>query len=165
LILKMLEVIDKYFGWIERKILITIPLLLTILTIFAVINRFIFRYSMSWYEEIAIFFYMIIVYWGSSRVSKDDGHFTVDFLKEKLEGKALFYSEIIIYAVCLLIALLGLYFGIKMSLIVTMKTVSLKIPKSIIIFTTLTLGFFGMSLRYLCKILEKLKEYNKKAGN
>lgn len=165
MLLRVLEVIDKHFEWIESRILIIIPLLLTVLTIFAVFNRFILKFSMSWYEEIAIFFYMVIVYWGSSRASKDDTHFAVDFLKEKLRGKFLLYSEIIIWAVCLLITLLGVYFGIKMSLIVTMKTVSLRIPKSVIIFMTLTIGFFGMSLRYLYKIVKKLKENNEKVGN
>ena len=86
MLLRVLEVIDKHFEWIESRILIIIPLLLTVLTIFAVFNRFILKFSMSWYEEIAIFFYMVIVYWGSSRASKDDTHFAVDFLKEKLRG-------------------------------------------------------------------------------
>ena len=157
MLLRALKAINKHFEWIEEKVLIIIPFLLTILTIVAVFNRFLFRFSMSWYEEIALFFYMLIVYWGSSRASRDDTHFAVDFLKEKLRGKSLNYSEIIVWTVCLLITWLGVYFGIKMSLIVTMKTVSLKIPKSIIIFTTLTMGFFGMSLRYLYKIINKLK--------
>lgn len=168
MLLRILTRIDRYFEWMENKILIIIPLLLTILCIFAVFNRYLFGMSMSWYEEISIFFYMLIVYWGSSKASNDETHFTLNFLKDKLKGKSLAYSKIIIWAICLLVTLLGVYFGIKMSLIITMKTVSLKIPKSIIIASTLMMGFFGMSLRYSIKIINELKyikENSEKVGN
>jgi hypothetical protein len=38
-----------------------------------------------------------------------------------------------------------------------MKTVSLKIPNSIILFSTIAMGFIGMSVRYLYKIINRIK--------
>ena len=44
-----------------------------------------------------------------------------------------------------------------MRMITTMKTVSLRIPNSIILFTTIAMGFLGMSIKYLYKIIKLIK--------
>src|SRR5680860_1815854 len=119
-----------------------------IVSIIAVFNRYFLGYSMSWYEEISIYLFMILVYWGSSNAVGDETHYSVDIIIDKFKGKNRSYFKIFIWSVCLLVSLLGIYFGIKISLITTMKTVSLKIPNSIILLTTMVIAFTGMSLRY-----------------
>ena len=155
--LKILEKVVNYFTWIEDRMLTIVPLLLLIVSIFAVFNRYFFKYSMGWYEEISIYLFMLLVYWGSSKAARDESHYSVNIIIDKFKGKVRSYLIIIIWSVCLLISLLGVYFGIKMSLITTMKTVSLKIPNSIILFSTIAMGFIGMSIRYLYKIINRIK--------
>lgn len=155
--LKILEKVVNYFTWIEDRMLTITPLLLLIVSIFAVFNRYFFKYSMGWYEEISIYLFMLLVYWGASKAARDGSHYSVNIIIDKFKGKVRNYLIIIIWSVCLLISLLGVYFGIKMSLITTMKTVSLKIPNSIILFSTIAMGFIGMSLRYFYKIINRIK--------
>ena len=166
--LKILEKVVNYFTWIEDRMLTIVPLLLLIVSIFAVFNRYFFKYSMGWYEEISIYLFMLLVYWGTSKAARDESHYSVNIIIDKFKGKVRSYLIVIIWSVCLLISLLGVYFGIKMSLITTMKTVSLKIPNSIILFSTIAMGFIGMSVRYLYKIINKIKnskEDYKKEGS
>lgn len=158
--LKILEKISKYFSHLENVILNIAPLSLLLISIFAVFNRYFLKYSMGWYEEISIYLYMLLVYWGASKASKDNSHYSVSIILDKYQGKNRNYFEIIIWAFCLLISLLGVYFGMKMCLITTRKTVYLKIPTSIILFTTITMGFLGMSLKYLYKIIYRLTNRN-----
>ena len=165
--LKILGKIDNCFTWIEHKILIIIPLLLTLLTITSVFNRYFYFLikTISLNEEIAIYLFILLVYWGASNIAKDDKHLTVDLLKKKLKGKSRIYSEIIIYSISLLVSLCGVYFGIKMSLITNARTSVLRIPVSIILQSTMVVGFIGISLRYFIKmisILKSLKEDKKR---
>lgn len=159
--LKILEKFDKYFLWVENKILVIIPFLLTLLTISAVFNRYFIKRSMSWYEEIAIYSFMLLTYWGISNIARDDAHLSVDFLKSKFRGKSLIYLKIVIWSIASFVSLCGVYFGMRMSLITNMKTIALKIPYSIILFSTLVMSFFGMSVRYLYKIINALKNIEK----
>lgn len=155
--LKILKKVVNYFTWIEDRMLTIVPWLLLIVSIFAVFNRYFFKYSMGWYEEISIYLFMLLVYWGTSKAVRDESHYSVNLMIDKFKGKVRSYLIIIIWSVCLLISLLGVYSGIKMSLITTMKTVSLKIPNSIILFSTIAMGFIGMSVRYLYKIINRIK--------
>lgn len=155
--LKILEKVLNYFTWIEDRILTIVPMLLLLVSIFAVFNRYFLKYSMGWYEEISIYLFMLLVYWGSSKAARDESHYSVNIIIDKFKGKVRSYLIIIIWSVCFLISLLGVYFGIKMSLITTMRTVSLKIPNSIILFSTIAMGFIGMSLRYSYKIINRMK--------
>ena len=155
--LKILEKIDNFFTWIENRMLTIVPLLLTILTISAVFNRYFLGKSMSWNEEIVIFLYMLLVYWGASRIARDDAHLSIGLLENKLKDKPRSYLKIFIWSISLLVSLFGVYLGIKMSLITTMRTNSLRIPNSIILLSTLVIGFMGISLRCFYKIISKLK--------
>jgi len=109
---------------------------------------------------------MLIVWWGASNVAKDDAHLKMTILADKLRGKVLIYLNLLISLVCLIVSILGIYFTIKMSLIITMKTVSLRIPYYIILLSSVAMGFFGLTLRYLYKfvgnlnILKNIKEGN-----
>lgn len=158
--LKILERIVKLFSYLEDVILNIAPLCLLLISIVAVFNRYFLKYSMGWYEEISIYLYMLLVYWGASKASKEDSHYSVNIIIDKFQGEKRGYFEIMIWTFCLLVSLLGVYFGMKMCLITTRKTVYLGIPTSIILFTTITMGFFGMSLKYLYKILHKLINRN-----
>jgi TRAP-type C4-dicarboxylate transport system permease small subunit len=164
-LLKILVKINNNFTWLENRMITIVPLLLTILTISAVVNRYFIKSSMSWNEEISIFLFKLLVYWGASNIARDDDHLTVSFLENKLKGKRRSYLKIFIWSISLLISLFGVYLGIKMSLFTTMRTSFLRIPDSIISFSTLVMGFIGISLTCFYKIISKLnslKEDNEK---
>jgi len=156
-LLKILRKIVNCFTWSENRILTIIPFLLLLVSIFAVFNRYFLKYSMGWYEEISLYLYMLLVYWGASKAAEEGTHYSVSLITDKYKGRTRNYIDIFIYLVCLSISLLGFYFGVKMSMITTMKTVSLRIPNSIILFTTIAVGFLGMSLKYLYKIIKLIK--------
>lgn len=159
--LKILERIVIFYTWTEDKILTLIPFLLVVISIFAVFNRYFLKYSMAWYEEISIYLYMLLVYWGASKASKDGTHYSVNLIIDKFKGITRNYINVFIWLVCLSISLLGVYFGMQMVIITTKKTVYLGIPNKIILFTTLTLGFLGMFLKYLYKIIDQMKNMTK----
>jgi TRAP-type C4-dicarboxylate transport system permease small subunit len=160
-VLKILGKIDNYFAWIENKILVIIPLLLVIMTISAVFNRYFIKRSMSWNEELAMIFFMLFVYWGISNIARDDAHLSVDLLLNKFKGKSKMYMKIFIWSVSLIISLCGVYFGAKMSLVTNARTSALRIPYSIIFLITIVMGFLGMSLRYFYKIVSTLESLKK----
>jgi len=156
-LLKIVKKIVSCFTWTENKILTIIPFLLLLVSVFAVFNRYFFKYSMGWYEEISLYLYMLLVYWGASKAAKDGTHYSVNLIIDKYKGRTRNYIDIFIHLVLISISLLGFYFGVKMSMITTMKTVSLRIPNSIILFTTIAMGFLGMSIKYLYKIIKLIK--------
>ena len=166
-LLKILRKIVNCFTWIEDKVLTIMPFLLLLVSTFAVFNRYFLKYSMGWYEEISLYLYMLLVYWGASKAAKDGTHYSVNLIIDKYQGRTRHYMNLFIWLVCLSISLLGAYFGVQMAMVTTMKTVSLRIPNSIILFTTIAMGFLGMSLKYLYKIIEQIKsmiEENSQAG-
>jgi len=166
ILLKVLESTNDFYTKIEERIITITAFLLTFSTFVAIFSRYIIKKPVSWYEEISIFIYMLIVWWGASNVAKDDAHLKMTILADKLRGKVLIYLNLLISLVCLIVSILGIYFTIKMSLIITMKTVSLRIPYYIILLSSVAMGFFGLTLRYLYKfvgnlnILKNIKEGN-----
>ena len=166
ILLKVLESTNDFYTKIEERIITITAFLLTFSTFAAVFSRYIIKKPVSWYEEISIFIYMLIVWWGASNVAKDDAHLKMTILADKLRGKVLIYLNLLIELVCLIVSILGIYFTIKMSLIITMKTVSLRIPYSIILLSSVAMGFFGLTLRYLYKFVSNLNILkNIKEGN
>jgi len=161
ILLKVLKSTNDFYTKIEERIITITAFLLTLMTVVAVFNRYFLLKTMAWYEEIAIFIYMVLVYWGASNVAKDDAHLRVTILTDMLRGKVLIYLNLLIELSCLIISILGIYFAIKMSLIITMKTVALRIPYPIILLFSLTMGFFGLTLRYLYKFVGSLNKIKK----
>ena len=161
ILLKVLKSANDFCTKIEERIIIITGFLLTLVTVVAVFNRYFLLKTMAWYEEISIFLYIILVYWGASNVAKDDAHLRVTILLDMLRGKNRICLNLLIELSCLILSILGVYFGIKMSLTITMKTVALRIPYSIILLFGLTIGFIGLTLRYLYKFVGSLNKIKK----
>lgn len=157
----MIKIIDRirmYFEWMGSKIIKLFSVVLIILTIVAVFNRYFLGRPMSWNEEISLYLFMGISFWGIINASRDNEHFRVDLILEGLKGRKKECLELIILVVCLIISLLGVYFGIKIVSITTYRTVVLKIPQKIIILSTMVMGFIGMSVEYLYKLIKKIED-------
>lgn len=165
ILIKILRKINDCCTSVERKTLIITSFFLTSLTLVSVFNRYFIKLSMAWCEETIIALYMLLVFWGASNVAKDNAHLRMDILDKKLKGKvSCSYLNLFIAFTCLTVSIVGVYFGMKMSLTITSKTVSLSIPNSIILFFTIVLGFFALTLRYLYKFVVSLDKLKKKSG-
>lgn len=155
---KIIKTIKKYVEWLGNIVLNIFPGLLIILTIIAVFNRYFLDYPMSWNEEISLWITMAIVFWGIVHASKNNKHFRIDLLMRSLKEREQKYLEIVILVVCLLISLLGIYFGIKIVVMTSSKTAVFRIPQKMIILSTMVMGFIGISLEYLYQVITKIKE-------
>ena len=162
---KIIKTIKKYFEWFGNNILNIFPVLLIILTIIAVFNRYFLDYPISWYEEISLWISMAIVFWGIIHASKNNKHFRIDLLMKSLKEREQKYLEVMILVVCLLISILGIYFGIKIVLMTSSKTAVFRIPQKMIILSTMVMGFIGMSLEYLYQVITKIKKLKQYQNN
>jgi TRAP-type transport system small permease protein len=156
--LVILRKINSFFQQITDIFLYVVPLLLFILIVIAVFNRYVLTYSMGWYEELSTILYMLLVYWGAIAVANNDEHLSVGFIKNKFKFKKTNYIQIFIWGFSLFISLIGVYYGIQITIITTMETVSLNIPNKLIVFSSLVMGFLGMSIVYLYKIIAEFKK-------
>ena len=156
--IKIIKIIKKYFEWFGNSVLNIFPGMLLILTIIVVFNRYFLDYPMSWNEEISLWITMAIVFWGIVHASKNNKHFRIDLLMRSLKEREQKYLEIVILVVCLLISLLGIYFGIKIVVMTSSKTAVFRIPQKMIILSTMVMGFIGISLEYLYQVITKIKE-------
>lgn len=155
---KLLNKMDSLIQRLAEIMLYMSSFLLFALIIVAVINRYLLNFSMAWYEEVSGILYMVLVYWGTIVIARNNEHLSVSFIKDKFKFKNLNYIQFLIWVFCLSISLLGFYYGMRITFLTTMKTVSLRIPNSIITFSTLGIGFLGMSLVYLNKIVSEFKK-------
>lgn len=162
--MNILYKVNNYFTKIEEILMDFSGVLILLTTLVAVLNRYFnMRIPMSWYEEIVIILYMILIYWGTSHVAKDNKHLTLSLFLDMLKGKKIgIYLDLLIMLSCLIISIMGVYFSIKMSLVFKIKTPTLGIQQSIILFFTLALPFFGLTLRYLYKFVATLNKLNGK---
>ena len=120
---------------------------------------------MSWNEEISLWISMLIVFWGIIQASKKNLHFKIDLLIKNLKKQEQKYLEVMILIICLLISLLGVYFGFKIVIMTSSKTAVLRIPQKLIILSTMVMGFIGISLEYLYQVIIKIKELKKYQNN
>jgi len=159
----LLYIVNKSFEKIEKSIIILTSFFLTLLTILAICNRYFLKYSMAWYEEVAIILYMILVYWGASNVERKNSHLRLVILPDMLKGKKIaIYLDLFTELICLIVSIMGTFFAIKMSSLTMMKTVTLGIPNSIVLLSSLAIGFLGLTLTYLYKFLTSLTKCLKK---
>jgi len=159
-ILSILERANKLLTKIEERVLILTGLFLVLLNLIAVINRYFLKYTMAWYEELSLILYYSLVYFGASNLARYDAHLKMSILSDNLkEGKAKISLNLFVELFCLFISIIGLYFGIKIALTTTMKTVVLGIPNSIILFLSLVPGFFGLTLVYLYRFIVSLNKF------
>jgi len=158
--------IDNVLTKIEKTGMIISSLLIVTITLLAVFNRYIVKSTlMSWYQEINIFLYMILIFWGSSNVAK--GNFQMKFELFGIKLKAIsakkrfdYYDNyrIINNLFCLIISIMGVYYLSKFVLLTNNVTPVLRISTKYFFSFALVGGFLGLTLRYMGNILNILKD-------
>lgn len=162
--MKVLRRINDFYTRVERIVIIMSSFSLWLLVLIAVVNRYFIKRGIAWYEELVMFFFMLLVYWGTSNVAKYNEHLSLTILQEKIKKKRnKIYLNLFINFICLTISVIGIYFSIKISSANTMKTLSLKFPKCVILYSTLVMGFFGLTLRYLYRFVDTLNKLKRKS--
>lgn len=162
----LLHTINKYFEKVEKNIIIITSFTLTSITLVAVINRYFLKYTMAWYEEVAIILYMVLVYWGASNVARRDDHLRLNILSDLLRGEKIKnYLALLVEIVCFVVSLMATFYAIKMSSVTMMKSVTLSIPNSLVLICSLTLGFLGLTLTYLYRTIKLLTKIQKTERN
>jgi len=151
---------------IEKAVMIGSMFIVITLTLLSVFNRYVIKSTlMTWYQEINLLFYMILVFWGSSNVAKGNHHMKLELLALKLKAISLkkrnsWYHNynLINNLFCFIISLMGTYYMLEFVILTNKVTPILRIPTKITLSISLVGGFAGLTLSYLANILNTLKE-------
>ena len=151
---KILARINIIISWIERNIMILSAFSITFLTFLSAINRYFFRLSLPWIQEVTIIFYMFLVFYGASNVESNNSHLRVTYFETKLinNPKISFFQRLYVETVSLIILCMGVFFGIIMIMTTTRKTTYLALPFSVILSVTFLFGFILYTFRVFSKI-------------
>lgn len=91
----MLKKITNLYDHLEEKLLVA-SLWVTVLLIFSqIIMRWLFNYSLTWSEELARYLFIWQIWLGTSIGFRDDQHIRIEFVRDKLKGKAVLVYDII----------------------------------------------------------------------
>jgi len=151
---------------IEKAVMTGAMFMVITLTLLAVFNRYVIKSTlMSWYQEVNLLFYMILVFWGSSNVAKGNYHMKLELLALKLKDISLkkrnnWYHKynLINNIFCFIISLMGTYYMLEFVILTRKVTPILRIPTKITLSISLVGGFLGLTLSYLVNILNILEE-------
>lgn len=101
----MLNFLHKF----EESVLSILLVAMTILVFVEVVARFVFNHGISWAQELTLIINSWMVLLGASYCIREKAHIGVEFLVDKLQGKAARNAAIIALAACLLYAAIYLY--------------------------------------------------------
>jgi len=160
--MNLLKKIDDIATKIEKAIMLASGSLILIIVLLTVFNRYVIKSGeMSWYMEVVILLYTLLIFLGASHLAREDLLMQVGLIASKLKAKKIIYYykyELIRYLFCLIISIAGIYYLSKYALLTKSSTAVLKIPSRYSFFFTFVLGFIGLTLRYMHNILNVLKD-------
>lgn len=99
----------KFLHKFEESVLSILLVAMTILVFTEVIARFVFNHGISWAQELTLIINSWMVLLGASYCIREKAHIGVEFLVEKLKGKAARIAAITALSACLLYAAIYLY--------------------------------------------------------
>lgn len=99
----------KFLHKFEESVLSILLVAMTILVFTEVVARFVFNHGISWAQELTLIINSWMVLLGASYCIREKAHIGVEFLVDKLKGKAARNATIIALAACLLYAAIYLY--------------------------------------------------------
>jgi len=151
--------IIKVWNNIERIVVGVLALLTALITMHAVIMRYIFKSAPEWSEEVVIYISIWAIYLACSTLVRTNGHVGATFFVEKLFKKYQYVIETINQFISLSFVLTVTYFG---ALIVKAVFISgeagqssLRIPLWVSVLAV-PVGTFLMSLSYIFRIYRRL---------
>ena len=162
----LIEKIENVTKKIEKKLMIVVIFLIVTLTLLAVFNRYIVKSTlMSWYQEVNIILYTILIFWGSSNVAKGNFHMRLELFAIKLKHISIkqgidYYNNyrIINNLFCLIISMMGVYYFSKFVILTNKVTPILRISTKYTFAFSFVGGFIGLSISYITNIFNVLKD-------
>lgn len=99
----------KLFNRLEESILSLLLVAMTVLVFVEVVARFVFNMGISWAQELTLIINSWMVLLGASYCIREKAHIGVEFLTDKLAGKAARTVAIMALTACLIYAAIFLY--------------------------------------------------------
>jgi TRAP-type C4-dicarboxylate transport system permease small subunit len=136
-IINILKISDKILFKIIQIISVFCFLVLAVLVAGNVIIRFLSKViatpSLHWFDEIVVWAFASLVFYGSAALWMTNGHFRLDVLKEKMERHRLgVLINIIVELLILFFISIFAYQSLKLNILVTGWTNVFRIPKKLI---------------------------------
>jgi len=127
-----MKAVDSVINSLVKLIMGASSLVLSVVTLLAVITRFIFANPIPWSQDIIRICFVYLVFWGGAYCVKEKEHLNIDILLTSVNDKTRKVIEIIINLILLLFFVFLMYFGfIFMQTGVSQKAPYLPIPMSV----------------------------------
>lgn len=142
-------------------------LILSVVTMLAVITRFIFQNPIPWSQDIIRICFVYLVFWGGAYCIKEKEHLNIDILLTSVNEKARIIIELIINIILLLFFVFLVYFGfIFVQSGVSQKAPYLPIPMSVYYLSLPTSAILMIyyQLQIIFGQLKNFKENNNPGG-
>lgn len=158
----MMKAADSIINSLVKLIMGVSSLVLSVVTLLAVITRFIFQNPIAWSQDIIRLCFVYLVFWGGAYCVKEKEHLNIDILLTSVNDRTRKIIEIIINIILLLFFVFLIYFGfIFMQTGVSQKAPYLPIPMSMYYLALPTSGI--LMLYYQIQIL--ITQFKNLKGN
>ena len=114
--MKIIDILSNHLDQFIKKILALMLSVMIIVVIFGVANRFLFKLSISWTEEIARFLMVWICMLGSTIAIKNGSHVAVTYFISKFSIKVRKKIAILNHIFVIIFLLIPSMYGIKLCL-------------------------------------------------
>lgn len=159
--------------WLNRLLSVDVLLagicflILVGITFFGVIMRYFFNHPLIWQEEIQLWLFLWIAFFGGSAAFRTKSHVEIDMVVEMMPQKLQKLVEIIIYAV--VVSVLGYLCGkgfmmVEQFIATNKSTFVLSVPSSII-YSVVPIGCVLMILNYSIVVFKDMFIKGKKEDN
>lgn len=127
-----MKTVDSVINSLIRFVMGASALVLSVVTMLAVITRFIFHNPIAWSQDVIRLCFVYLVFWGGAYCVREKEHLNIDILLTSVSAKARKAIEIIINIILALFFIFLIYFGlIFMQSGVSQNAPYLPIPMSI----------------------------------
>lgn len=107
----------KAIDGFEKWALVILMVVMTLVVIYQITNRFLIKSSMPWSEEMARYLFAWLVFLGSSYAAKQKAHIGVTALVNMLPGKTQRIAEIVMYLICMGLSIVLVIFGAQIMIV------------------------------------------------
>jgi TRAP-type C4-dicarboxylate transport system permease small subunit len=158
---KVLKWLDKNF---ERYLLNALLLLISVLLMFQVIMRYVFKNALAWPEELSRYAFVLSVFLSMSYCTRINLIFKLDFISSKLPLKLQKILDIIIWIITIVFFSYLLYYSfnvVNSAMITKQLSTALGMPISVL-YSFTTLGFILTIIRSIQYLFDIIKSFNNK---
>jgi C4-dicarboxylate transporter DctQ subunit len=159
----MIKSIDQILRKIEENAIAILLMLMTFITFWQVINRFILKEPLHWSEELSRYLSIWAAFIGASLGVKKGAHIGVEafvaILPKTIQRYVYIITTVFCFIFCGAIAYIG--YGYCIKLISTGQlSPAMRIP-IVLAYAAVPVGCFMMALRYVLLLIQEIANYKK----